>query len=231
MPRHFSVCLYVHSFNHYSIVPYFLASFPQPWEPPRTATTATVATIATVTAVSAANTHPFPTSGPSPSCWRGSTVWARALGAQHRSTPPPLMAGSRPWFVRQGGEMRKAFYMVGNFVAGAEMQQLVQEGQSVVLDRYLHHSTITFSTNFTATTTTSTCTTFHTPTSPVTTPIPTPTYTDTTPLLSRTSLAKRTGPYLRGERRGSWPGPRNFTGPLLCSYWPCPSRCVDPMCV
>eukprot|EP01032_Pedospumella_encystans_P011229 gene11229-13068_t len=62
---------------------------------------------------------------------------AAVLNAEHMMTPPAIMRTGREWFVKQDNHMRKAYYMVGNFIAGSEMQQCVEKQQrSVVLDRY-----------------------------------------------------------------------------------------------
>jgi thymidylate kinase len=61
-------------------------------------------------------------------------------------TPPDSMRGFREYFTAEGGNiaLRKAYYMVGNFVAGTEMAASVRDrGVSVVLDRY-YASTLSY---------------------------------------------------------------------------------------
>mmetsp|Transcript_25801 Transcript_25801/g.43049 ORF Transcript_25801/g.43049 Transcript_25801/m.43049 type:complete len:331 (+) Transcript_25801:40-1032(+) len=64
---------------------------------------------------------------------------AEKLQAKLMVTPPPIMQSAREWFVnkQQDPAMRKAYYMVGNFIAGAEMKAEVEDRKTnVVLDRY-----------------------------------------------------------------------------------------------
>lgn len=64
---------------------------------------------------------------------------ADKLGAQVMRTPPDSMRSFRAHFddiSPENSVRRKAYYEVGNFVAGVEMEKAVKEGTSVVMDRY-----------------------------------------------------------------------------------------------
>ena len=64
-------------------------------------------------------------------------VLAMRLSASHKSTPPEQMRSYRSWFTTQEDTaMRKAYYMVGNFMAGNDMKTEVDNGRSIVVDRY-----------------------------------------------------------------------------------------------
>jgi dTMP kinase len=72
----------------------------------------------------------------------GKTTVAKSLAVRlngrHMSTPPEQMRSYRSWFTSQEDQaMRKAFYMVGNFMAGNDMRSEVEQvGRSMVVDRY-----------------------------------------------------------------------------------------------
>lgn len=68
---------------------------------------------------------------------------AAKLGAQLLRTPPDAMRACRPFFDRADDATRKAYYVVGNFVAGEEVKALLAAGRSVVLDRF-HASTFAY---------------------------------------------------------------------------------------
>jgi thymidylate kinase len=70
---------------------------------------------------------------------------AQRLGAVLLRTPPDSMRSFRSYFHdpsrpdeagNGSAAMRKAYYMVGNFVAGSEMAGAVRSGRSAVCDRY-----------------------------------------------------------------------------------------------
>lgn len=64
------------------------------------------------------------------------TTLAERLGAKLLRTPPDCMRSFRPYFDRAEDASRKAFYEVGNFMAGEEAAASLAKGQSVVIDRY-----------------------------------------------------------------------------------------------
>lgn len=64
------------------------------------------------------------------------TTLAERLGAKFLRTPPDCMRSFRPYFDRADDASRKAFYEVGNFMAGEEAAATLAKGQSVVIDRY-----------------------------------------------------------------------------------------------
>lgn len=59
-------------------------------------------------------------------------------------TPPTSIIKHRKWFDDKGGDMRKSFYMVGNFLVGDEMLKQMEQGKSVIIDRY-YASTVAYS--------------------------------------------------------------------------------------
>jgi thymidylate kinase len=70
----------------------------------------------------------------------------KRLGATAMRTPPDSMRSFRSHFddiSPENMERRKAYYEVGNFVAGVEMDSVVRSGTSVVMDRY-YASTIAY---------------------------------------------------------------------------------------
>ena len=60
----------------------------------------------------------------------------RRLDAAYVRTPPDSMRAYREYFDAAGGAMREAYYMVGNFAAGADVHALCAAGKTVVMDRY-----------------------------------------------------------------------------------------------
>jgi thymidylate kinase len=74
------------------------------------------------------------------------TALAHRIGARVMRTPPDSMRGFRSHFDDISPDnlvRRKAYYEVGNFVAGVEMASAVASGTSVVMDRY-YASTISY---------------------------------------------------------------------------------------
>jgi len=64
---------------------------------------------------------------------------AARLGGTYLRTPPDSMRSFRSYFTGDGvatTPLREAYYMVGNFLAGAEMQAELAAGRPVVVDRY-----------------------------------------------------------------------------------------------
>lgn len=59
-------------------------------------------------------------------------------------TPPTSISPYRGWFDNKGGDIRKSFYMLGNFIIGDEMIKQKEKGYCVVIDRY-YASTIAYS--------------------------------------------------------------------------------------
>lgn len=76
---------------------------------------------------------------------------AYRLNGKYLRTPPDSMLAYREYFSPYKSEpltteelaLRKAYYMVGNFMAGNEMKDTVSQGVSVVMDRY-YASTIAY---------------------------------------------------------------------------------------
>jgi thymidylate kinase len=71
---------------------------------------------------------------------------AARISAVTLRTPPDSMRAFRSYFAGDGVEdtaMRKAYYVVGNFVAGTDMEEAKKAGKNVVIDRY-HSSTVSY---------------------------------------------------------------------------------------
>lgn len=85
----------------------------------------------------------------------GKTTAARAvaqhLGWAYRRTPPPAFSDLRGVVDRSDSLLAEAhFYLAGVFVAAREIQDLLDAGQSVVCDRYLHTTVATYTQPMTA---------------------------------------------------------------------------------
>ena len=62
---------------------------------------------------------------------------AEKLKAVRKSTPPDIIRPFREWFTDNPDlALRKAYYMVGNFMVGEEIKESLKKGDSVVLDRF-----------------------------------------------------------------------------------------------
>jgi thymidylate kinase len=61
---------------------------------------------------------------------------AERLGARLARTPPDVMRPFRAEFDAGEASRRKAFYEVGNFIAGQEARAAIDRGESTVCDRY-----------------------------------------------------------------------------------------------
>lgn len=61
---------------------------------------------------------------------------AERLGARLARTPPDALRPFRAEFDRVDGERRKAYYEVGNYVAGHDARAALERGESTVCDRY-----------------------------------------------------------------------------------------------
>ena len=70
---------------------------------------------------------------------------ANRLNARCLQTPPGIIKDFRGYFDSQDVPTRNAYYMIGNFLAGNEFLKFVEEGESVVVDRY-YASTIAYKT-------------------------------------------------------------------------------------
>ena len=70
-------------------------------------------------------------------------VLAQRLNAHCMRTPPESMQDFRKYFDNQSIDARNSYYMVGNFLAGKDMQRRTEEGETVVVDRY-YASTIAY---------------------------------------------------------------------------------------
>lgn len=68
---------------------------------------------------------------------------AICLHARCLQTPPGIIKDFRGYFDSQDVPTRNAYYMIGNFLAGNEFLKIVDEGESVVVDRY-YASTIAY---------------------------------------------------------------------------------------
>jgi thymidylate kinase len=61
---------------------------------------------------------------------------SKRLNGMYLNTPPKEMQSFRSYFDALDSTSRKAFYMVGNFLAGNKMEEMVNEGKIIVMDRY-----------------------------------------------------------------------------------------------